>query len=306
LADYLQMESLPELRTPTLVGAFSGWPDAGEVASGSMRYLLRKLRARKFATIDSEEFYDYTETRPRTKLVGPWERELHWPTNEFYYSRRGEGPDLVLFLGREPNLRWKAFVETFLACVETCGIQRLVTLGGTFDSVPHTGEPRVSGSSMDPRFGEVFQGLALRPSRYQGPTSIHSALLDACRQRGLPAGSLWGHAPHYLQAAPNVKVCYGMLRKLSTLLDLTVDLEEMHGAARALELRVDRLLADNAELQEYVRQLQAGDAEADDESVETLEDDEPREMPSPEAVVQELEEFLRQQRRPEEDDRPGS
>jgi proteasome assembly chaperone (PAC2) family protein len=306
MAEHLTVDELPELRSPTMLVAFAGWPDAGEVASGSMRYLLRKLRARKFASIDPEEFYDFTETRPTTKLRTPWQRDVRWPRNEFhYYVRRGDGPDFVLFLGREPNLRWRTYIEVVLGLAERCGVERLVSLGGTFDQVTHTGEPRVSGTAVDPTLRKAMQEMGLSPSRYEGPTSIHSALGDACQKRGLPAGSLWGHAPHYLQAAPNVKVCYGMLRKLSVLLDLTVDLEELRRAAEALEVRVERLLADNAELREYVRQLDAGELSSEDE-VEVADDEPPAEIPSPEAVVAELEEFLRQQqRRPDEEPPPS-
>jgi proteasome assembly chaperone (PAC2) family protein len=303
MIEHLVIDDEPQLRGPTLIAAFAGWPDAGEVASGSMRYLLRKLRAKKFAAIDPEIFYAFTEVRPHTTLVGPYQREIRWPSNEFHYWRGADDLDLLLFLGREPNLRWKTYVGTFLALAEQCQVKRLITLGGTFDSVPHTGEPRVSGTAMDPSFRGALEGLAVRSSSYQGPTSIHSALLDACRQRGLASGSLWGHAPHYLQAAPNVKVCYGMLRKLSELLDLPVDLEEMRGAAHALELRVDRLLADNSELQEYVRQLEASEERSAEPPPPR---GEPTEIPSPEAVVQDVEEFFRQeqQRRREEGDSP--
>jgi proteasome assembly chaperone (PAC2) family protein len=305
MAEHLTVDEQPKLQTPTMVVAFAGWPDAGEVASGSMRYLLRKLRARKFATIDPEEFYDFTDVRPRTKLVRPWHRELRWPSNEFHWVRPAHGPHLVLFLGREPSLRWKTYVGTVLALAEQCGVQRLVSLGGTFDQVTHTGEPRVSGTAMDPELRRALEELHLRGSSYEGPTSIHSALMDACRRRGLSAGSLWGHAPHYLQAAPNVKVCYGMLRKLSALLDLEVDLDELRTAARALEQRVERLLEDNAELREYVRQLDEGQEPTADP--EPVDDTPPPEMPSPEAVVRELEEFLRQQqRRGDDDDKPPS
>jgi proteasome assembly chaperone (PAC2) family protein len=269
-----------------------------------MKYLLRKLRAHKFASIDPEEFYDFTETRPTTKLRTPWQRDVRWPRNEFHYHvRRGEGPDFVLFLGREPNLRWRTYIDLVLGLAEQCGVERLISLGGTFDQVTHNGEPRVSGTALDPELRKAMQGMGLSPSRYEGPTSIHSALGDACQKRSLPTASLWGHAPHYLQAAPNVKVCYGMLRKLTALLDFTVDLEELRRAADALEVRVERLLADNAELREYVRQLDAG--ELPDDDVEPADDGPPPEMPSPEMVVAELEEFLRQQRRPD-DDPPSS
>jgi proteasome assembly chaperone (PAC2) family protein len=305
MSERVVIEERPELTSPTLVAAFAGWPDAGEVASASLRYLLRKLRPRRFARIEPEDFYDFTNVRPYTRLVTPWQRELHWPENEFHYWRRGEGSDLVLFLGREPNLRWKAYTHEFLSVAEACGVRRVLTLGGNFDTVPHTGEPKLSGAALDGDFRGELEGLGLRASTYQGPTSIHSALLDGCRRRGIAAGSLWGHAPHYLQAAPNVKVCYGMLRKLKAWLDLPLELGEMRGAARALEARVDQLLADNRELQEYVRRLEAG-AESDEARERGGEQPGLMEMPSPEAVVRELEEFLRQQQREGEEDAPPS
>ena len=93
------------------------------VASGSMKYLLRKLRAHRFASIDPEEFYDFTETRPTTKLRTPWQRDVRWPRNEFHYHvRRGEGPDFLLFLGREPNLRWRTYIDIVLGLAERCGV----------------------------------------------------------------------------------------------------------------------------------------------------------------------------------------
>src|ERR687885_2486716 len=100
MAEYLTVDEQPELRNPTMIVAFSGWPDAGEVASGSMRYLLRKLRARKFAAIEPEIFYTFTEVRPQTTIVAPYQREIRWPSNEFHYWRSGDDLDLVLFLGR--------------------------------------------------------------------------------------------------------------------------------------------------------------------------------------------------------------
>ena len=36
----LTIHSTPELRSPVLLCAFSGWPDAGEAASGALDYLV--------------------------------------------------------------------------------------------------------------------------------------------------------------------------------------------------------------------------------------------------------------------------
>src|SRR5919199_1176082 len=80
---------------------------AGEVASGALRYLVRNLGATRFAEIAPEEFYVFTEVRPHSIQVRPGQRALRWPSNDFYYwNNPAGGRDLLLFLGREPNLRW--------------------------------------------------------------------------------------------------------------------------------------------------------------------------------------------------------
>src|SRR3712207_4956469 len=110
--DALKIHELPSLRSPTLIAAFAGWPDAGEVASGSARYLARKLRARRFAELDPEEFYVFTETRPTTIILAPGQRALEWPTNEFFAWRDPVGVrDLVILQGREPNVNWRGYID---------------------------------------------------------------------------------------------------------------------------------------------------------------------------------------------------
>jgi hypothetical protein len=76
------------------------------------------------------------------------------------------------------------------------------------------------------------------------------------------------------------------------LIGLSIDLEELHSASRALEARVDEALAGNQELQSYVQRLDSG--LVDDELNYLTEDDLPSEIPSSDVALRELEEFLRQ------------
>lgn len=293
--DFLSIHSLPELKSPTLVAAFEGWPDAGEVASGAVRYLVRSLAATRFAELAPEEFYVFTETRPHSIQQRPGQRGLRWPTNDFYHwSSPAGGRDLLLFLGREPNLRWGTYTGAVMDLAERCGATMVVTLGGTYDAVSHHGDVTVSGIASTPRLRHVLEAIGVGFSTYQGPSSIQTALIDAARRRGVPAASLWGHAPHYIQAVPNVKVCWGVLDKLNGLVGLSLDLEELRGASRALEARVDEALAGNEELQRYVGQLDAGivDDEPPDEALTSIEEP-PGEIPPSDVVLRELEEFLR-------------
>jgi hypothetical protein len=76
------------------------------------------------------------------------------------------------------------------------------------------------------------------------------------------------------------------------LIGLSIDLEELHSASRALEARVDEALAGNQELQSYVQRLDSGLVY--DELNYLTEDDLPSEIPSSDVALRELEEFLRQ------------
>ena len=136
-------------------------------------------------------------------------------------------------------------------------------------------------------------------SQYQGPSSVQTALLDAARRRGIPAASLWGHAPHYIQSVPNAKVCHGVLAKLNALVGLSLDLDELQVASLALETQVDAALSGNQELQSYVERLDAGmvEDEPPDDLASLVEEEQeqepPGEIPSSDVVLRELEDFLR-------------
>src|SRR3977135_4486712 len=68
------------LRAPAMVCAFQGWNDAGDAASGAVSFLASALDARRFARIDSEEFYDFQANRPCVQFNDHNEREIVWPT----------------------------------------------------------------------------------------------------------------------------------------------------------------------------------------------------------------------------------
>lgn len=249
-------QHIPPLSQPVLIAAFTGWPDAGEVASATVRYLVRKARARRFATIEGENFHDFTQQRPQATIGAGDRRSIQWPTGEFWAVKDERGRDMVLFVGPEPQLRWRTYTEAFLHVAATVGVTEIVTLGGAYDAVPHTGDPRLSVTSSDAATIRGFQQLGLEPSSYEGPTSIHSAVQEAAPPRSIAVTGIWGIAPDYVQAVPNWKVCHAILTKLQRFYGLRVDLDELRGAARALERRVERQLQRDPDLRAYVQQIQ--------------------------------------------------
>ena len=74
--DHVLWESRPTLRRPVLLAAFEGWNDAGDAASSAVRYLRDRWQAKPFATIDPEDFFDFSSTRPQVRLNDDIAREI--------------------------------------------------------------------------------------------------------------------------------------------------------------------------------------------------------------------------------------
>jgi proteasome assembly chaperone (PAC2) family protein len=272
----------PKLDRPVLIAAFRGWNDGGEAASSAVAYLRDRWEATPLADLDPDEFLDFQVTRPTVRLDAGITRRIDWPELRFSLASVG-GRDVVLFLGIEPNVRWRAFVEAFGAAAREIEAQEVVTMGAFLADVPHTLPTPVTGLAVDP---ERSKELGLTSSRYEGPTGIVGVLHDALAREGFSASSLWAAVPHYLSGGPNPKAARALVEKLGALTGLTVSTDTLERAAEAWEGQVNSTIAENAELAAYVRQLEqvAGEREG------------PTEIPSGDALAAELERFLRDQR----------
>ena len=301
--DALQIRERPTLQTPIFIAAFTGWPDAAEVSSGAVRFLIERLDARKFGEIDPERFFDFSEQRPTIGGSRVNRRLIRWPASEFY---GWQSPDraryLILFVAPEPHLRWRTYCSLLLDLAQSYESRLFVTLGGTFDAVPHTGRPKITGWSNSAEWTDKLREAGVSSVEYEGPTAIHSAVLDACEERSMPTITLWGHSPQYVRTAPNPKVCHAALDRLRQLLGLNVNLDRLRGAALALDERVSQAVRADPELAEYVRRLEESYEVIADESDQRPPGSGAAELPDSQTIVREWEEFLRGQSGDEPDE----
>ncbi len=286
--DYLTYLERPKLRKPTWVGAFIGWADAQEGASRALRHLIDFLQARKFAELDPEEFYDFTAVRPMAFNDASGQRVIRWPSNEFFHWTSPDGAkELILFLGTEPGLKWRTYIDTILSVAEPYDVEVVLNLGSLMDAIPHTRDALLSGSVNKEPLKERLAGLRTMGSGYQGPVGITSVLMDACTKRGLGYMSLWAHAPHYVQRTPNYKVAKALTARLNLLLGVRVPLDELERRAQAFEAEVTKAISSSVEVSAYVKRLEHQYDAARSQG---------EQLPTPEAVIQELEAFLNQER----------
>jgi proteasome assembly chaperone (PAC2) family protein len=272
------------LRSPAVICALRGGSDAADVASSAITYVVRALRAGRFATVDPEEFFDFQNARPRIKLSEGRPPAIVWPEIALFEARVPGAPrDLLMLTGAEPSLRWRTFSGMIVDLAEALSADLFVTLGAKPAEVPHTRPVLVTGSATDP---EVAARLGLGPSLYEGPTGITGILQAICQERSLASATLWASVPHYLATTPNPKAALALIRKLEGLVGVAVFAPGLESAAADYERQVDLAVESNPHVAAYVERL------------EEAADGEPREdegaLPSGEAIALDLQRFLSQ------------
>jgi proteasome assembly chaperone (PAC2) family protein len=291
----------PELHRPALVAAFSGWNDAGNAATDAVRWLTRTFRGAPCATLDPEEYLDFQAARPMVEVVNGVLRDMTWPELTFSTARvPTRERDLVLLLGVEPNLRWRAFCDDIVTVAHAFSCETIVTLGALLGDTPHSRPIRCTGSATD----EVLAArLGMQRSRYEGPTGIVGVVHDSVRRSDFASASVWAPVPHYVASAPSPKATRALLDRLSDLLDLGLDLTDLDIASAAWERSVADVVASDNDVTSYVTRLEQRydeqeanglvdpDEDADEDDEDWLDEDD---LPTGDSLAEDFERYLRE------------
>jgi len=276
-----------------MVAAFEGWNDAADASSTAARYLRERWDARPFASIDPEDFFDFSTTRPQVRLIDGLTREITWPETELSAAALpGSQRDVVVLVGTEPQLRWRTFCAEVTGIAGELGGELVVTLGALLADVAHTRPVRVTGTAADP---ELVAQLGLQRSAYEGPTGIVGVLHDACRQAQIPSASLWAAVPHYVGGTPSPKAALALVRRTADLLATPLMTTDLEIASAAYESQVSEVVDEDDDVAGYVRRLElVGDDDDDDDDDGHAPEGSTGEVDG-EQLVADLERFLREQ-----------
>ena len=253
----LEYSQLPDdLRDPVLILAFFGWNDAADAATDAVKYLRNLSQSPAFATIDPDEFFVFTEHRPTVKWIDGDDarREVVWPVTDFTALRLPSAEhDLILGLGAEPDLRWRAYCNLILDVAQTAQAAEVLTLGALLADVAHTRPTNISGGSSSLARSRE---LGFEPSRYEGPTGIVGSVGEACRIAGLDHMGLWASLPHYVTSRHNPGATKAILEQLGRIYGIDFDLTHLDRAMERYRREVDGALEDKPDVRDYVRSLE--------------------------------------------------
>jgi proteasome assembly chaperone (PAC2) family protein len=259
--ELLKIHHCPTIRRATLVLAFSGWMDGGDVSTGTVSRLVHLLGAAQIAEIDPEPFYIFNFPgsmeiaalfRPHVEVEDGQIKAFRMPSNRFYAH---EPSKLVLFVGKEPNMKWRAFGECVFALARRVGVSRILFVGSYGGSVPHTREPRLHVSCSDAALLGEMGHYGLRRSTYEGPGSFTTYLMTQAESEGVEMISLVAEIPSYLQGTNPLSI-EAVTRRLAKILKLPLDLASLRAASTEWELEVTSAVEQNEELANTVRELE--------------------------------------------------
>lgn len=272
---------VPQVERPILAIALRGLFDAAEAATGAVAHLSTLYNAETAATIDPESFFDFSQERPSVALVDG-RRKITWPENTVLAAGNPDGRDLILMSGVEPHLRWRTFSSCVVEVARKTGAELVVTLGAMVGMAPHTRPLGVIGSTTRE---ELAARLGLGRPSYEGPTGLVGALHDALDAADLPVISLRVSVPHYVPSPPNPEATRSLLSRFELVTGIRTDHQSFDSAASTWQERVNAAVADDDEMEAYVRQLER----QVDRSADEL-------LPSGDDLAAELQAYLRDQR----------
>ena len=282
----------PGLTRPVLLSAFTGWNDAGDAASSAVRGMIESWGASALAEIDPDVFTDFATVRPQVRLDEEHHRSIVWPTVGVW-SVSLPGTDVLLVLGPEPALRWRLFTEQIVGIADRFDVSMALSLGALLADVPHTRPVPLIGTATDDTMMERFE---LQRSQYEGPTGIVGVLQDALQRHGLSTASLWAAVPGYASQIPSPKAAMALVERACSMIGTPAPLNRFAAPAAEYDARVSSLIGADDDMVEYVHRLeQMADEGADFGSADDDEDgdDDFTEAVDPDALVEEVERFLR-------------
>lgn len=261
-ANSLTTFDLPTIKGATMLLAFTGWMDGGEVSTGTVKHLLSGLDAKRIAEIDPEGYYIYNFPgsmelsalfRPHVKYDDGMVERVDMPENVFHCD---ESHKLVLFTGKEPNLLWRDFGDHIFDLAKRIGVSRILFVGSFGGAVPHTREPRMFCSVSHARLKDEYSKYGVKLSDYEGPGSFISYLVSRAPQVGIEMVSLAAEVPGYLNGSNPVSI-EAVSRRLAGILGLKIDLAAMRLASDEWSTQVSELVDKDSKLRKHIEKLEA-------------------------------------------------
>ncbi len=253
----------PALHEPVLVVMMTGWIDAAGAAATAIDELSRSCGSSPILTFDDDTYIDYRARRPTMELRDGLNTNLSWSTIEMRAGRSSDGRDVLFLTGPEPDMGWRRFGRGVSTLAADFGVTKMISLGAYPFATPHTRPSRLSVSSPST---EVLASVSFARSSVDVPAGMAGVLEHAMEARKIPSLGIWAQVPHYVSAMEYPAATVALLEGFAEVTGITIDGRALRSEVETQRARLDRMIADNDEHSNMLRQLEELHDLADDES----------------------------------------
>lgn len=266
-----------DVTAPALIVSFEDWVDAGAAGTTAARHVAADGEV--VARFDADALYDFRSHRPVLDIVDGVPSRFAWPELELWRRRLAER-DVFVLTGPEPDYRWQEFAGDVYELCLRFGVIQHVSLGAIPAAVPHTAPTPVM---MTASGEDLLRGARSTEGLLRVPAAAVSVVEWTMAQNGIPAVGFWAQVPHY--ATPYAAGAIALVRRVEDYLTVTIGAGELEEQATQQRTALEQIFATNPEAREHLGRLEGLIGEA--------------EVPPAENIAEEVEKFLRNQRRGE-------
>lgn len=251
--DTIRIIKRPRLKKPYLIAA---WPGMGEVAFKASAYMIEKLSAEPFAEILPEEFFYLTGSVIKDGIIDV----PSLPQSTFYYWKNpatrkasADAHDLIFFLSNaQPDLSSaEEYTRKILQLAKHYRVEQVICLASLPQPIDHMQNPGVWLAATSEKVRESFKHPHLNVLTDGQISGMNGLFLGLAKQEGFSGFCLLGEIPLYTIQIENPKAALALVRVLSALFSLPVNLDDLIEHAQTIEVEINKLM-------EYFKVSQSG------------------------------------------------
>jgi len=197
----------------------------GNVATIVATYLKRKLNFKKLGQLEASYFFDPIGVIVKDNVV----EAPQFPQSNFYYwKNKGGGSDIILFIGDDqPSSKGYELANCVLDVGQRFKAERVYTCAAALTRIHHTESPGVWGVATSQHVtGDLIKYDLIRAGNLQ-IAGLNGLLLGVAKERNIEGICLLGEVPFYATRLQNPIAALAVLKVLTTVLDIDVDLAEL-------------------------------------------------------------------------------
>ncbi len=279
-----------------MVATLTGFNDSGSCVTQFSDHLFSHLDNELLLTFSNDRLLDYRSRRPRMFFEKDHITSYEPPTLAVYLFTDEVGKQFILLDGYEPDFSWNAFSEAVVDITRTLQASSLTWMHAIPFPIPHTRDigVTVSGNRHD---------LIDEYSEWKPQTEVPGNVLHLLEYKmsgyGVPVAGFVLLVPHYLGDSEMPQVALKAVELVSRATGLVLPSDSLREAGKQFLTKLEKQVQENEELQKLIGNLEAGYKNSELGPMRAPISKKSPEMPSADQIAEELEGYLMQMRRGE-------